>query len=139
MLVVGLSKLEGFPKGSTISVAVFDAHLGALPPPEGPDNPRRLRYIPRVTAREHHLLWIVPLVVALGVGGWWAFRRTEGPRVDAITPVRQPMVQTIVTSGRVVQRRQSKLGAMIAGTVAEVGVEDGDRVEAEALARASGG
>jgi len=79
------------------------------------------------------LLWIVPLVVALGVGGWWAFRRTEGPRVDAITPVRQPMVQTIVTSGRVVQRRQSRLGAMIPGTVAEVGVEDGDRVEAEAL------
>ena len=79
------------------------------------------------------MLWIVPLVVALGVGGWWAFRRTEGPRVDAITPVRQPMVQTIVTSGRVVQRRQSKLGAMIPGTVAEVGVEDGDRVEAEAL------
>jgi len=72
-------------------------------------------------------------VVALGAGGWWAFRRTEGPRVDAITPVRQPMVQTIVTSGRVVQRRQSKLGAMIPGTVAEVGVEDGDRVEAEAL------
>ncbi|MFA9470264.1 MAG: efflux RND transporter periplasmic adaptor subunit [Deltaproteobacteria bacterium] len=86
-----------------------------------------------MTAREHHLLWIVPLVVALGVGGWWAFRRTEGPRVDAITPVRQPMVQTIVTSGRVVQRRQSKLGAMIPGTVAEVSVEDGDRVEAEAL------
>lgn len=79
------------------------------------------------------MLWIVPLVVALGAGGWWAFRRTEGPRVDAITPVRQPMVQTIVTSGRVVQRRQSKLGAMIPGTVAEVGVEDGDRVEAEAL------
>ena len=72
-------------------------------------------------------------MVALGVGGWWAFRRTEGPRVDAITPVRQPMVQTIVTSGRVVQRRQSKLGAMIPGTVNEVGVDDGDRVEAEAL------
>ncbi|MDH3817807.1 MAG: efflux RND transporter periplasmic adaptor subunit [Myxococcales bacterium] len=86
-----------------------------------------------MTARERHLLWIVPLVVALGAGGWWAFRRTEGPRVDAITPIRQPMVQTIVTSGRVVQRRQSKLGAMIPGTVAEVGVEDGDRVEAEAL------
>jgi len=43
------------------------------------------------------------------------------------------MVQTIVTSGRVVQRRQSKLGAMVAGTVAEVRVDDGDRVEAEAL------
>jgi HlyD family secretion protein len=43
------------------------------------------------------------------------------------------MVQTIVTSGRVVQRRQSDLGALIAGTVAEVRVDDGDRVEADAL------
>jgi HlyD family secretion protein len=43
------------------------------------------------------------------------------------------MVQTIVTSGRVIQRRQSDLGALIAGTVAEVLVEDGDRVEADAL------
>ncbi len=43
------------------------------------------------------------------------------------------MVQTVVTSGRVIQRRQSELGALIAGTVAEVAVEDGDRVEADAL------
>ncbi len=84
-------------------------------------------------AQKRHLLWIVPLVVALGLGGWWSFRRTEGPRVDALRPVRQPMVQTIVTSGRVVQRRQSDLGALIAGTVAEVRVDDGDRVEADAL------
>ena len=61
------------------------------------------------------------------------FRRTEGPRVEALRPVRQPMVQTIVISGRVVQRRQSVLGSLIAGTVAEVPVDDGDRVEADAL------
>ena len=86
-----------------------------------------------MTARKRHLLWIVPLVAALGFGGWWTFRRTEGPRVEALSPVRRPMVQTIVTSGRVVQRRQSKLGAMVAGTIAEVRVDDGDRVEAESL------
>jgi HlyD family secretion protein len=79
------------------------------------------------------LLWIVPLVIALGLGAWWMFRRTEGPKVEALKPVRRPMVQTIVTSGRVVQRRQSDLGSMIPGTVAEVRVEDGSRVEAEAL------
>lgn len=72
-------------------------------------------------------------MVAVGFGAWWAFGRTEGPRVDAITPVVRPMVQTIVTSGRVIQRRQSDLGALTAGTVAEVLVEDGDRVEADAL------
>jgi len=86
-----------------------------------------------VTSSKRHLLWIVPGVVVLGLGSWWVFRRAEGPRVEALDPVYQPMVQTIVISGRVVQRRQSKLGAMIAGTVAEVLVEDGDRVEAEAL------
>lgn len=86
-----------------------------------------------MTAQKRHLLWIVPLVVGLGFGGWWAFRQSEGPRVDALSPVRQPMVQTIVTSGRVVQRRQSDLGAQISGTVAEVRIEDGDRVEADAL------
>jgi HlyD family secretion protein len=86
-----------------------------------------------VTLRKRHLLWIVPLALALGVGAWWAFREAEGPRVEALTPVRRPMVQTIVTSGRVVQRRQSRLGAMIPGTVEEVLVDDGDRVEADAL------
>jgi HlyD family secretion protein len=75
----------------------------------------------------------MPLVVAVGFGSWWALRRAEGPRVEALRPMRRPMVQTIVTSGRVVQRRQSELGAMIAGTVAEVRVEEGDRVEADAL------
>lgn len=53
--------------------------------------------------------------------------------MEGIVPVVRPMVQTIVTSGRVIQRRQSDLGALIAGTVAEVLVEDGDRVEADAL------
>ena len=86
-----------------------------------------------MTVRTRQLLWILPLVAALGLGGWWMFRRTEGPRVEVLRPVRQPMVQTIVISGRVVQRRQSVLGSLIAGTVAEVPVDDGDRVEADAL------
>lgn len=43
------------------------------------------------------------------------------------------MVQTVVSSGRVIQRRQSDLGALIAGTVAAVYVDDGDGVEADAL------
>jgi len=86
-----------------------------------------------VTGRKRQLSWIVPLAVALVVGAWWLFHRAEGPRVEAITPVRRPLVQTVVTSGRVVQRRQSKLGAMVPGTVAELLVDDGDRVEADAL------
>ncbi len=86
-----------------------------------------------VTGRRLQLFWIVPLALVLAGSAWWLFRETEGPRVEALTAVRRPMVQTIVTSGRVVQRRQSKLGAMIPGTVAELLVDDGDRVEADAL------
>ncbi|NNK42884.1 MAG: efflux RND transporter periplasmic adaptor subunit [Deltaproteobacteria bacterium] len=86
-----------------------------------------------VTGRKRQLLWIVPLVAALVLAAWWLFHEAEGPRVEAITPVRSPLVQTVVTSGRVIQRRQSKLGAMVPGTVAELLVDDGDRVEADAL------
>jgi len=86
-----------------------------------------------VTGRKRQLFWIAPLAAALVLAAWWLVREAEGPRVDAITAVRRPMVQTIVTSGRVVQRRQSKLGAMVPGTVAELLVDDGDRVEADAL------
>jgi HlyD family secretion protein len=86
-----------------------------------------------VTGRKRQLLWIVPLVAALVLAAWWLFHEAEGPRVEAFTPVRHPLVQTVVTSGRVIQRRQSKLGAMVPGTVAELLVDDGDRVEADAL------
>ena len=89
--------------------------------------------MPPVTGSKRQLFCIAPLAAALVLAAWWLFREAEGPRVDAITAVRRPMVQTIVTSGRVVQRRQSKLGAMVPGTVAELLVDDGDRVEADAL------
>ncbi len=86
-----------------------------------------------MSGRSRHLLWILPLAVALGAGIWLFVRRSEGPRAEALTPTRFPLVQTIVISGRVVQRRQSQLGSLINGTVADVLVEAGDRVDADAL------
>jgi HlyD family secretion protein len=83
--------------------------------------------------RQRHWLWIAPLAAMVAAGAWYTFRKSEGPRVATVVPVVRPMVQTIVASGRVIQRRQSNLGALIAGTVAEVLVDDGDRVEAYAL------
>ncbi|MBX3270120.1 MAG: efflux RND transporter periplasmic adaptor subunit [Sandaracinaceae bacterium] len=73
--------------------------------------------------------WIALGVLALAAVGAWAHRRAVGPRLDAVRPSRGPLVQTLVTSGRVVQRRQSSLGAVLQTTVAEVLVEDGARVE----------
>jgi HlyD family secretion protein len=80
--------------------------------------------------------WIAVIVLVAagaGVGGTLLVRETRGPRVEAFTAVRRPLVETLVTSGRVEQGQQSELGAMVQSTVAEVPVEEGDRVEAAAL------
>jgi len=76
---------------------------------------------------------VLALGVAAGVGGTLLVRETKGPRVEAHTAVRRPLVQTLVASGRIEQRRRSELGAMIQSTVAEVPVDEGDRVEEAAL------
>jgi len=45
VLVVGLSNLEGVPKGSTISVAVFDAHGERLGVVNGPVTDERMAQV----------------------------------------------------------------------------------------------
>lgn len=80
--------------------------------------------------------WIALIVIvaaAAGVGGTLLVRGTKGPKVEGLTAVRRPLVETLVTSGRVEQGQQSQLGAMVQSTVAEVPVEEGDQVEAAAL------
>ena len=79
------------------------------------------------------LLWLVPIALLAAGLATWAFRHEKGPRVDAVSPVRGALVQTLVTSGRVIQRRQSELGAQIQSTVVEVAIEEGAEVEADAL------
>ncbi len=76
---------------------------------------------------------IVVVAVAAGVGGTLLVRQTKGPRAEAFTAVRRPLAETLVASGRVEQGQQSELGAMVQSTVAEVPVDEGDRVEAAAL------
>ena len=65
--------------------------------------------------------WIAALLalgLAAGIGGTLLVRETKGPRAEAFTAVRRPLVQTLVASGRIEQRRQSELGAMVQSTVA---------------------
>ena len=84
--------------------------------------------------RPRHALWLVPIVLVAVVGGSvWITRTRKGPRVDTVHAVRRPLIQTLVTSGRVVHRRQSELGSTLQSTVAEILVEEGDTVEADAL------
>ena len=72
---------------------------------------------------------VISIGAVLGGLGTWLYWRENGPRVDALHPVRGPLVQTLVTTGRVVQQRRSSVGAVIQSTVAEVLVDEGARVE----------
>lgn len=72
---------------------------------------------------------VLALALVAGGVGTWLVRREAGPRVEGSNPARGPLVQTLVTSGRVVQQRSSSLGAVLQTTVAEVLVEEGARVE----------
>lgn len=72
---------------------------------------------------------VAALALVVGLLGTWLYRREAGPRVDAVHPVRGPLVQTLVTTGRVVQQRRSSLGAVLQTTVAEVLADEGAHVE----------
>ncbi len=72
---------------------------------------------------------VAALALVVGLVGTWLYRREAGPRVDAIRAMRGPLVQTLVTTGRVVQQRRSSLGSVLQTTVAEVLVDEGARVE----------
>lgn len=85
-----------------------------------------------MSLRPRHALWLIPVLAAVGAGAW-VMRTRNGPRVDTLHAVRRPLIQTLVTSGRVVHRRQSELGSTLQSTVAEILVEEGDTVEADAL------
>ncbi len=86
-----------------------------------------------MAARARHATLLLVVTLALGAAALWVVRARRGTRVDAVFAAVQPLVQTLVTSGRVVQRRQSELGALLQSTVAEIFVDEGDLVEADAL------
>jgi HlyD family secretion protein len=70
------------------------------------------------------------LAVALALLAWAGVRFLFGPSVEVSKVVRRDVVQTIVSSGRVETPYRVDIGAQIVGTVAQVPVEQGDRVKA---------
>lgn len=70
------------------------------------------------------------LLLAGGAAGLSAL---SGPRLPAVRPLRQPLRQTLLVTGRVVWPARTELGLMTQGTVASVAIDEGDAVEAGAL------
>lgn len=63
-------------------------------------------------------------------GAWWAMRMVQGPELAAYRLQAQPLVQTVVATGRVASASRAQVGAQVAGVVAERRVQEGDQVEA---------
>jgi HlyD family secretion protein len=58
----------------------------------------------------------------------WAWGRIQGPRMEAYVVQSQPLVQTVVATGRVVSVSRAQVGSQITGVLTERRVEEGDVV-----------
>ena len=74
-------------------------------------------------------LWIAggATLLVLALGGMGA-QKMAGPRLDAYQVVAQPLVQTVVATGRVTAPARVQVGSPITGVVLQRHVREGDRV-----------
>jgi HlyD family secretion protein len=72
---------------------------------------------------------LLAIALALALGSWLGWNAWQGPKVQVIMTQEQPLVQTVVATGRVVSTSTAAIGAEITGVVLTRHVRDGDRVE----------
>ncbi|TAK29506.1 MAG: efflux RND transporter periplasmic adaptor subunit [Myxococcaceae bacterium] len=75
-------------------------------------------------------LKVLALLVVLGAVAWFAAQRALGPKVAVVLPARREVVQTVVSSGRVLSPAEVSLGSQLGGLVREVRAREGERVTA---------
>ncbi|MEK1891293.1 MAG: efflux RND transporter periplasmic adaptor subunit [Phyllobacterium sp.] len=76
-----------------------------------------------------HKWFVLCALVLISVGGWQGARMLFGPEVVVDKVTRGNLVQTIVASGHIETPYRVEIGSQITGTVNEVLVEEGQRVE----------
>jgi len=79
--------------------------------------------------------WL-PLLLLVVLAAFAAMSLLAGKAVTTVTPIRQDLTETVISSGRVITPERIGLGAELVGNLAQVLVEEGDRVKAgQVLAR----
>lgn len=76
--------------------------------------------------RQRLALLVLPIAV---LGGWMALGALRGPELAAYELREQPLVQTVVATGRVVAVSRAQAGSPVTGVVLERRVREGDRVQ----------
>ncbi len=77
--------------------------------------------------RRRLALVLLPIAAAVG---WMALGALRGPEWPAYEVREQPLVQTVVATGRVVAVSRAQVGSPVTGVVLERRVREGDRVQA---------
>jgi len=80
--------------------------------------------------RQHPRL-LAAIVIVLGVAGFGAVRKIQGPAVEVARVEAGPIQHSIVVSGRVQAPNRVEIGSVITARVEKVLVEEGAKVEAE--------
>ena len=73
---------------------------------------------------------IILIVVAIGIAGFFALKKLQGPTVEVVRVQAGPFEHTIVVSGRVQAPNRIEIGSVITGRVEKVLVEEGAVVKA---------
>ena len=75
----------------------------------------------------------LPLLITallLAGAGWFILKNQQGPQLPGYEIKAQPLVQTVVATGRVAAVSRAQVGAEVTGVVIERRVREGDRVQA---------
>jgi len=75
-------------------------------------------------------LKVLALLAVVGAVAWFAAQRALGPKVEVVLPARREVVQTVVSSGRVLSPAEVSLGSQLGGLVRAVRAREGERVTA---------
>ena len=74
-------------------------------------------------------LWIgAATALVLAAAGWIGTQKMAGPRLDAYQVAAQPLVQTVVATGRITTPSRTQVGSPLTAVVLERRVREGDRV-----------
>ncbi|MEX1367545.1 MAG: biotin/lipoyl-binding protein, partial [Nannocystaceae bacterium] len=84
----------------------------------------------KASKRRAWLRWLVLAVLGLAVAAWLAYPRLVGPRVTVVSASSGPLVQSIVTYGRVRPPARVTLAPLVTGRVAALTADVGDEVTA---------
>lgn len=117
----------------------MSAIVDSAPPPshvEGAPHAAAALAAPQHPAATPRKVWvrrgaIAALVLAvISVGAWLGAQRALGPKVDVAVVTRRDVVQTVVSSGRVLAPAEVNLGGLLSGVVSAVHAREGDHVTA---------